>query len=156
MPQLERTVVLVKPDAVQRGFIGEIIHRFERKGLQLVGLKMTQLSDETLQQHYAHHAEKPFFASLKSFMQSTPVIAMAWEGPQAVSVVRTMVGPTKGHEAPAGTIRGDFSIEPSHNMIHASDAPETAAIELERFFTSNELFAYEKTAMTHIYEKSRE
>lgn len=153
MPQLERTVVLVKPDAVQRGYIGEIIHRFERKGLQLIGLKMTQLSDAILQDHYAHHADKPFFAGLKEFMQSTPVIAMVWEGPQAISAVRTMVGPTKGHEAPAGTIRGDFSIEPSHNMIHASDAPETAAVEIERFFTPNELFAYTKTGMQHIFEQ---
>lgn len=155
MPQLERTVVLIKPDAVQRGFIGEIIQRLERKGLQLVGLKMTQLSDEILHQHYSHHADKPFFASLKSFMQSTPVVAMVWEGPQAVSVVRTIVGPTKGHEAPAGTIRGDLSIEPSHNMIHASDAPETAVIELERFFKPDELFTYTKTSMQHIFEAGR-
>ncbi len=152
---MERTVVLVKPDAVQRGFIGEIIHRFERKGLQLIGLKLTQLTDAVLQEHYAHHADKPFFAGLKAFMQSSPVVAMVWEGPQAVTVVRTMVGPTKGHEAAAGTIRGDFSIEPSHNMIHASDSTETAVVEIERFFAKTEIFPYTKTSMQHIYEPSR-
>lgn len=155
MPQIERTVVLVKPDAVQRGYIGEIIHRFERKGLQLVAMKMMQLTDEILKEHYAHHVEKPFFASLKDFMQSSPVIAMVWSGPQAVGVVRTMVGPTKGHEAAPGTIRGDFSIEPSHNMIHASDALETAAAEIERFFKPDELFGYDKTENRHLFEPSR-
>ena len=104
---MERTVVLIKPDGVQRGFIGEIIHRFERKGLQLVGLKMMTLTDEILHEHYAHHTDKPFFPGLKDFMKSTPVIAMVWEGTQAVAVVRALVGPTKGFEAAPGTIRGD-------------------------------------------------
>lgn len=155
MPPFERTVILVKPDAVQRGYIGEIIHRFERKGLQLVAMKMMQLTDELLEKHYAHHLDKPFFASLKDFMQSSPVIAMVWCGPQAVNVVRTMVGPTKGHEAAPGTIRGDFSIEPSHNMIHASDGLETAAAEIERFFAPAEIFDYEKTEHKHLFEPSR-
>jgi len=155
MPSIERTVVLIKPDAVQRGFIGEIIHRFERKGLQLIGLKMMQLTDEILHQHYAHHVDKDFFNGLKEFMKSTPIIAMIWEGPQAVKVVRDLVGPTKGHEAPAGTIRGDFSIEPSHNIIHASDSATTATAEVERFFSSEEIFDYTKTAMTHVFNPSR-
>lgn len=155
MPALERTVVLIKPDAVQRGYIGEIIHRFERKGLQMVAMKMTQLSDQTVNSHYSHHTDKPFFPSLKDFMQSTPVIAMIWEGPQAINVVRTLVGPTKGHEAAPGTIRGDFTIEPSHNAVHASDSAETAAAEIDRFFDPKEIFAYEKTAMRHVYEASR-
>lgn len=155
MSAIERTVVLVKPDAVQRGYIGEIIHRFERKGLQLLALKMMQLTDAILTEHYAHHVDKPFFGSLKDFMQSSPVIAMVWSGPQAVEVVRTMVGPTKGHEAAPGTIRGDFSIEPSHNMIHASDGPATAAAEIERFFEPDELFGYDKTENLHLFEPSR-
>ncbi len=155
MPLLERTVVLVKPDGIQRGFIGEIVHRFERKGLQLVGLKMIQLSDQLLDVHYAHHVDKNWYPAFKAGMQSTPVVAMIWEGPQAIGVVRAMVGPTKGHEAPAGTIRGDFSIEPSHNMIHASESPETATMEIERFFTPAEIFSYDKTSMQHVYEPSR-
>lgn len=155
MPQLERTVVLVKPDAVQRGMIGEIIHRFERKGLHLLGLKMMQLDDATVEQHYAHHLDKPFFPGLKSFMQSSPIIAMVWQGPQAVAVVRTLVGPTKGHEAAPGTIRGDFTIEASHNAIHASDAVETAAAEIERFFKPSELFDYSKTVNAHLFDSAR-
>lgn len=155
MPTIERTVVLVKPDGVQRGMIGEIIHRFERKGLQLVAMKMVQLTDEMLNAHYAHHADKPFFAGLKAFMQSSPVIAMVWQGPQAVTVVRTLVGPTKGHEAAPGTIRGDFTIEPSHNAIHASDAAETATAEIDRFFKPEELFSYERSVDKHLYEPSR-
>lgn len=155
MPSIERTVVLVKPDAVQRGMIGEIIHRFERKGLQLIGLKMMQLTDEVVKSHYAHHADKPFFPSLKEFMQSSPIIAMVWQGPQAVGVVRTLVGPTKGHEAAPGTIRGDFTIEASHNAIHASDAVETAAAEIERFFVPAELFDYAKTVNAHLFDPGR-
>lgn len=154
-PSLERTVVLVKPDGVQRGYIGEIIHRFERRGLQLVGLKMMQLSDELLNIHYAHHADKPFFSGLKEFMQSAPVIAMIWEGPKAITVVRTMAGPTKGHEAAPGTIRGDFSIEPSHNVIHCSDAVETAQAEIERFFRPEEIFPWDRTMTKHLFEPSR-
>ncbi len=155
MPSIERTVVLIKPDAVQRGMIGEVIHRFERKGLQLVALKMMTLTDTIVEQHYAHHLDKPFFASLKEFMQSSPIIAMVWEGPQAIGVVRTMVGPTKGHEAAPGTIRGDFTIEPSHNAVHASDSAETAAAEIERFFDPSELVQYERSMTKHLYEPSR-
>lgn len=154
-PAFERTLVLVKPDAVERGFIGEIIHRFERRGLQLVGLKMMKLSDELLHTHYHHHVDKDFFKSLVEFMQSSPVIAMVWEGPKAVSVVRAMVGPTKGHEAPAGTIRGDFSVDTSHNLVHASDSLDTAAQEIERFFYEGEIFDYLKTAMQHVFDAGR-
>lgn len=155
MPTNEQTVVLIKPDAIQRGYIGEIIHRFERKGLQLVAMKMMQLTDKLLHEHYAHHVDKNWFASFQDLMQSTPIIAMIWSGPKAVSVVRAMVGPTKGHEAPAGTIRGDFTIEPSHNAIHASDSTETAVAEIERFFQPNEIFSYDLDAMRHVYEPSR-
>lgn len=152
MATLERTVVLVKPDGVQRGMIGEVIHRFERKGLQLVAMKMTRLNDAVLDSHYAHHADKPFFSGLKEFMMSSPVIAMIWQGPQAVAVVRTMLGPTKGYEAAPGTIRGDFSIEPTYNMVHASDAVETAKAEIERFFKPEELFDYSKTLNQHLFD----
>lgn len=151
----ERTVVLLKPDAIQRGYIGEIIHRFERKGLQLVGMKMMTLSDEVLHAHYNHHVGKDFFKGLVGFMQSTPVIAMIWEGPSAVAVVRTMVGPTKGHEAPAGTIRGDFSVDTSHNLVHASDSADTAAAEVERFFKPSEIYDYMKTSMQHVFDEDR-
>lgn len=149
---LERTVVLIKPDAVQRGYIGEIIHRFERKGLQLVAMKMMRLTDEVLDVHYAHHLGKPFFKALKEFMQSSPVIAIIWEGPQSVAVVRTMIGPTKASEAAPGTIRGDFANDTAYNMIHASDSPETALAEIERFFNPDELHAYTKTEMQHVFE----
>jgi nucleoside-diphosphate kinase len=135
--------------------IGEVIHRFERKGLQLVAMKMMVLTDAIVAKHYEHHLDKPFFASLKDFMQSSPIIAMVWQGPQAIGVVRTLVGPTKGHEAAPGTIRGDFTIEPSHNAVHASDSTETAAAEIERFFEPAELIEYERTVAQHLYEPSR-
>ena len=152
---MEKTLIIIKPCAIRRDLIGEIIHRFERKGLQLSGLKMMQLDDAILHAHYAHHAEKPFFARLKEFMMSTPVIAMVWEGTQAVTVVRSLVGPTKGFEAAPGTIRGDFSIEPGRNMIHASDASETEVAEITRFFQPEELFTYTKTSTQHVVEAGR-
>ncbi len=155
MPSLERTVVLLKPDAVQRGYIGEVIHRFERKGLQIVSMKMMKLTHDLLDVHYAHHVGKGFFDSLKEFMMSTPVIAMIWQGPEAVAVVRTMLGPTKGHEAPPGTIRGDFSVDTGYNLVHASDSTETAAAEIERFFSANEIFSYDKTLNSHVFDTSR-
>ena len=155
MPVIERTVVLVKPDGVQRGMIGEIIHRFERKGLQLIGLKMMSFNDALLKEHYAHHTDKDWFSSFAGFMKSSPIIAMVWQGPQAIDVVRTLVGPTKGHEAAPGTIRGDFTIEASHNAIHASDSTDTATAEIERFFQTEELFEYTKTSNAHLYDPSR-
>lgn len=155
MPTLERTVVLVKPDGVQRGMIGEIIHRFERKGLQLIAMKMLVIDDALVKKHYAHHVDKDWFPSFKDFMQSSPIIAMIWQGPQAIGVVRTLVGPTKGHEAAPGTIRGDFTIEASHNAIHASDSAETAAAEVERFFQPAELFEYSKTSNAHLFDSGR-
>src|SRR3990167_2443282 len=107
---MQRTVVLLKPDGLQRGLVGEIIHRFERKGLKLVALKMMKVSEAVVEEHYAHHKDKPFFASLKSFMMSAPLVGMVLEGKDSVSVVRKMVGVTNGREADYGTIRGDFSI----------------------------------------------
>jgi len=150
---LERTLVIVKPDAVNRGLIGEIIHRFERKGLKIIGLKMVHLKDEVLHEHYAHHRGKPFFKDLVDFMKLSPTILIVLEGNEAVSVVRKITGPTFGVEAPPGTIRGDFAISISHNVVHASDSPETAKKEIKRFFKKRELFPYERIDWNILYSK---
>ena len=151
---IERTLVLVKPDGVQRGLIGEIIGRFEKKGLKLSGLKMMSLDDAILDSHYAHLSEKPFFKDIKDFMKSSPIVAMVWEGSKGtVAAVRILVGPTKGHEASAGTIRGDFGLSGSNNIVHASDSVNNGALEVNRFFLEDELFDYERTVTAHIYSK---
>lgn len=144
-----RTAVLVKPDGMQRGLIGEIITRFERKGLKLIGLKMVQLDDDQLSAWYAEHRDKSFFGDLKSFMGSLPIIAMAWEGIDAVPVVRKLVGTTLGREAEGGSIRGDFSMSQQFNLIHASATDSDAERELEIVFAEDEVFAYE-TFMDHM------
>lgn len=150
----EKTLILVKPDGVQRGLIGNIINRFEDKGLKMIGLKMMTLNDVMLEAHYSHLADKPFFGEIKDFMKSSPIVAMAWEGGEgSVAAVRILVGPTKGHEAPAGTIRGDFGLSGSNNIVHASDSVENGEIEVTRFFDKEELFNYEKTNSIHIYGK---
>src|SRR3989337_1684543 len=136
---MQRTVVLLKPDTLQRGLVGEIIHRFERKGLKLVALKMMAASDALLEEHYAHHKDKPFFAGLKKFMMSAPLVCMVLEGKDAISVVRKMAGVTNGREAEYGTIRGDFSISQSNNIVHVSDSEEAAKEELHRFFTDADI-----------------
>lgn len=151
MSKLQRSVVLVKPDALQRGLVGEIISRFERKGLKLVGLKMMKLSHEILDTWYAHHKEKPFFGQLKEFMMSTPVIAMLWEGLECISTVRKLCGTTKGYEAEAGSIRGDLSMSNSNNIIHASDSLETAKKEQSLIFKSQEIFDYDKGDYLWVY-----
>ncbi len=148
---MQRTVVLVKPDGLQRGLIGEIMARFERKGLMLVGLKMMRLNDELLDTWYAHHKDKSFFADLKSFMTWTPVVAMVWEGQEAVSAVRKIVGVTKGYEAEAGSIRGDLAMSGSQNLIHASDEPANAEKEVNLIFAPEELFEYENLSAKLIY-----
>lgn len=150
--EFERSLVLVKPDGVQRGLIGNIINRFEDKGLKMIGLKMMALDDVVLEAHYAHLSDKPFFGEIKEFMKSSPIVAMAWEGGEgAVSAIRILVGPTKGHEAPAGTIRGDYGLSGSNNIVHASDSVENGQAEVDRFFSEEELFDYEKTLDSHIY-----
>ena len=131
---MQRTVVLLKPDSIQRGLIGEIIHRFERKGLKLVGLKMMAVSDALLEEHYAHHKDKPFFTGLKKFMSSAPIVCVLLEGIDAVKVVRKMAGLTSGREAELGSIRGDFSMSTSANIIHVSDSEKSAKEEEVRFF----------------------
>lgn len=148
---MQRTVVLVKPDGLQRGLIGEIMARFERKGLKLVGLKMMRLNDELLDTWYAHHKDKAFFAELKSFMTWTPIVAMVWEGQEAVSAVRKIVGVTKGYEAEAGSIRGDYAMSGSQNLIHASDEVTNAEREVSLIFGPKELFEYENTSECLIY-----
>ena len=141
----------MKPDALQRGLVGEIIHRFERKGLKIIGMKMMQLEDALLDTHYAHHKDKPFFGDIKKFMKSAPVIAIALSGINGVSAVRTIVGPIKGYEAPPGTIRGDFSLSIQANVVHASDSPENGAEEVARFFSDDEIFFYRKIDFGYIY-----
>lgn len=141
---IQRTLVLLKPDALQRDLLGEILARFERKGLKIVGLKLTQPSQELWDEHYAHLVAKSFYPGLKAFMSQGPLIAMVLEGVGAVAEVRKIVGSTNPQEADAGTIRADFSMKTASNLVHASDAPETAIVELKRFFRDDELFAYEK------------
>lgn len=148
---MERTLIIIKPDALQRNLLGEILHRFERKGLKIVGLKMEQISDLKIEEHYAHHKDKPFFDGLKKFMQSTPVVLVAVEGLEAVDAVRLITGATKGRAADAGTIRGDFAMSMQANIVHASDSPESAKEEVKRFFIDNELFEYEKMDVSWVY-----
>ncbi len=138
----ERTLVLVKPDAVQRLLVGRILGRLEERGLKLIGLKLVQVDRSFAERHYAVHREKPFFRGLVDFITSSPLVAAAFEGPHAIGVVRSMVGATRPHEAAAGTIRGDLAVETAQNLIHASDGPDTAAAELALWFTSDELLEY--------------
>ncbi|NCN45289.1 MAG: nucleoside-diphosphate kinase [Candidatus Pacebacteria bacterium CG10_big_fil_rev_8_21_14_0_10_36_11] len=137
-----RTAVLVKPDGLQRGLIGEIISRFERKGLKLVALKMVNMTDEMLSEWYAEHKDKSFFGDLKSFMGSLPIVAMAWEGIDVVPVVRKLVGTTLGREAEAGSIRGDFGMSQQYNLIHASSSESDAEREIAIVFEKDEVLGY--------------
>lgn len=155
--KLEKTLIIIKPDALQRNLFGEIIGRFERKGLKIIGCKMMRLNDILLNKHYAHHKDKPFFAGLKKFMKTSPVVVMALEGLNAVQAVRLVVGPTKGFEADAGSIRGDLSISTQANLVHASDSISTAQKEIKRFFQKKELFSYQKCDFEYVYgEEERE
>jgi len=140
----ERTLVLVKPDGVQRQLVGRIISRFEERGLRLVGLKMVRVDRELAERHYAVHRGKPFFEGLVAFITSSPLVAMVLEGPGAIGLVRTMVGATRPSEAGPGTIRGDLAIEMGQNLVHASDGAETAATEISIWFTPTELVDYER------------
>lgn len=148
---LEKTLVLLKPCTVQRALMGEIIQRFEKKGLRICGMKMMQLTDEVLSEHYTHLAEKEFFQRVKDSMMVTPVVALALEGVGAVEAVRTITGPTTGRKAPAGTIRGDYSMSFQENIVHASDSLETAEVELKRFFKPEEIFEYRPATFDFLY-----
>lgn len=150
---MEKTVVLVKPDGLQRGLIGEILHRFERKGLKLVGIKMIRLTDEILDEWYAHHKDKSFFPVLKSYMMKTPIVAMIWEGMDAIPTVRNVVGITKSREAEVGSIRGDFGMSGSHNLIHASDSVEGSKKEIVFLFEPHEIFEYQSASDVLIYSE---
>jgi nucleoside-diphosphate kinase len=142
---METTLVLLKPDCVQRRLVGEIIHRFERKGLNIIAMKMLRVSPELSKEHYAEHVAKPFYRNLEEFITSAPIVAMAVEGLEAVRVVREMLGATNGLKAAPGTIRGDFSSSRQMNLVHASDSPESAARELKLYFHDNELCRYTPT-----------
>lgn len=148
---MQKTLVILKPSAIQRGIAGEIISRFEKKGLQIVGMKMVELSDEILENHYAHLKNKPFFSRIKNSMQTSPVILMVVKGVGAVEVVRKMAGVTNGREALPGTIRGDYSVSIQENIVHASDSIETADIEIKRFFSEDEIFEYPQQLLPNIY-----
>jgi len=148
---MERTFIIIKPDAVQRGLVGEIISRFERRGLKLVSMKMIQVSEELARKHYAVHEGRPFFDSLISYITSSPVVAMVWEGTSAISVVRTSVGATNPADAAPGTIRADFGLEIGRNLVHASDGPETAAFEIGLWF-GDEQIVWDRNVDPWIFE----
>lgn len=148
---MEKTLVILKPSALQRGLIGEIIHRFEQKGLKLSGMKMIQLDDNILDIHYAHLKEKSFFNEVKNSMKRSPVIVQCWEGKDVATVVRNMIGKTNGREAQPGSIRGDFSVSSQENIVHASDSVESAKNELKRFFSPEEIFDYKLLTLPILY-----
>lgn len=142
---MQQTLILLKPDAVQRRLGGEIIGRFERKGLRLVGLKLVHASRDLAEKHYAVHKGKPFYQSLLGFLTSGPTVAMVWEGREAVTVGRNLIGATDGVKAPPGTIRGDFALTVQNNLVHGSDSPENAAAEIALWFQPSELVAFAPT-----------
>jgi nucleoside-diphosphate kinase len=139
---MERSLILLKPDCVQRRLIGEIISRFEQKAINIVGLKMIQVTPELSKQHYAEHVEKPFYPGLEEFITGAPVVAMVLEGLEVIRVVRDMLGATNGLKAASGTIRGDYSSSRQMNLVHASDGPEAATREIDLYFNANELCGY--------------
>jgi nucleoside-diphosphate kinase len=144
MPGTERTLVLIKPDGVQRQLVGRILARYEERGLKLAGLKLVQVDRDLAERHYDAHRAKPFFAGLVDFITSGPLVALALDGPNAIAVVRAINGATRPHEAAPGTIRGDFALETAQNIVHASDSPEAAASELALWFRTEELLDYER------------
>jgi len=151
---MERTLIIAKPDAIQRGLVGEIIRRLESKGLKLIGIKMASLDETMLRIHYAEHIEKAFYAGLEDFMKSSPVVLMAWEGYECVESVRSIVGATNPRQAAPGSIRGDLAIGTGRNLIHASDSRASGEAEVANFFDAKELFDYDKSEYMHIYEDS--
>lgn len=142
---MERTFLMVKPDGVQRNLVGEIAGRFENKGYQLVGAKLMTISQELAEQHYGEHSERPFFGELVEFITSGPVFAMVWEGENVISTARLMMGATNPTESAPGTIRGDFAVTVSKNIIHGSDSTESASREIGLFFKEEELVTYDKS-----------
>lgn len=149
---MERTFIAIKPDGVQRGLIGEIIKRFEAKGFTLVGLKLVQVSRELAEAHYDVHKERPFFNSLVDFIISSPLVAMVWEGEGVIASARKLIGATNPLTAEPGTIRGDFGVSVGRNLIHGSDAPETAEKEIALWFTDEELVSWEASLKSWLVE----
>lgn len=153
MNKSERTLVLIKPDAVQRNLIGEVISRFEKKGFKLVAMKMVQLDSETLKKWYHEYKDASFFPQIASFMSWTPIIAMVWEGYNAVDLVRRIIGTRKGYEAEAGSVRGDLGMSGGNNLVHASDSPENAKREMEIVFKPAEIHEYKTITEQLIYSE---
>lgn len=151
---MEQTLIILKPDAVQRGLMGQIISRFEEKGLKVVGAKMMQITPELAAEHYAAHTEKPFYRGLVSFMISSPVLVLALEGVGAIAICRAMMGATFGSQAAAGTIRGDFGVSNSFNLIHGSDSTEAATKELGLFFQDGEILSWDRAMEGWVYDLS--
>lgn len=149
---MERTFVMLKPDAVQRGLVGEIIQRFERRGLKIVAIKMLRLSEEFAHRHYEVHVGKPFFSGLIQYITSGPVVAMVLEGPNAIDVARATMGATNPSKATPGTIRADYSLEMGRNLVHGSDGPATAAFEIGLWFRDEELLSYDRSIDRWVYE----
>jgi nucleoside-diphosphate kinase len=152
---MERTLIILKPDAVQRGLCGAIVTRFENKGLQIVGMKMMQISRQLAETHYAPHKGKPFYDGLIAFMTRSPVIVMAVEGKGAIDIARKMMGATFGFKAEPGTIRGDYGVSSAFNLIHGSDSAESAQRELGLFFKPEELVAWTPVIQTWVYDVSK-
>ena len=149
---MERTLVLVKPDGVQRGLAGEVISRLERRGLKLVAMKLMQVEESLAKQHYGEHVDRPFFPGLVSFITSGPIVAMAWEGENAISQARQTMGATNPVDSAPGTIRGDLAIDIGRNLVHGSDSPESAQRELGLFFTPGEILSYQRSTDPWIIE----
>lgn len=148
---MEQTFIILKPSSIQRGLAGDVITRFQRRGITIAGIKMMRLNEEILREHYAHLVDRPFFPSLVESMTATPVIVMVLKGKDVVSVVRAMVGATNCRNAAPGTIRGDFGMSGQENIIHASDSPENAVVEIARFFKPEEIFDYDVITLPSIY-----
>jgi len=149
---LQKTLVLLKPDAVQRGLVGELVSRLERKGLKLVGMKLVKMDDALARQHYAEHVDKPFFKGLAEFITSGPLVAMAIEGEDAIGMVRTLMGETNPANAAPGTVRGDYAVSIGLNLVHGSDSPESAQRELALFFKEDEILEYDRATDPWITE----
>jgi nucleoside-diphosphate kinase len=148
---MERSLVLVKPDAVQRALAGQIISRLEMKGLKIVAMKMLHMDNDLAQRHYAIHEGKPFFDDLVNFITSSPLIAIVFQGENAVQIIRQMMGETDPAKAPGGTIRGDLGIDVGHNLVHGSDSSENACREIDLFFSAEEIFDYDRELDTWVY-----
>lgn len=148
---MERTLLILKPSAVQRGLVGEVLTRFERRGLKIVALKMAQLTPEICREHYAHLVAKPFYPFIEASMTASPVVLCCLEGIEAVEVVRQMAGATNGRKAIPGTVRGDYCVSGQENIVHTSDSVDNAAVELARFFKEEDYFSYESPLMPYLY-----